>query len=42
MYAKVDIFAKVFKQECCGDRKACYHIATSRHIDLQPFPKEWT
>jgi hypothetical protein len=26
----------------CGDRKACYHIATSRHISLQPFPEEWT
>jgi hypothetical protein len=24
----------------CGDRKAYYRNATSRHIDLQPLPKE--
>jgi hypothetical protein len=29
------------RDDVCGDRKACYHVATSRHINLQPFPKEW-
>jgi hypothetical protein len=39
-FLKLDASYDTFDGQC-GDRKACYHIATSRHINLQPLPKEW-